>query len=64
MDYVYLTQKILKNIRARQEELIEVVKTGSVQDWNQYNKVIGELSGLSFAENVILDLLSKVENDY
>jgi|TARA_R100001163_G_scaffold65368_1_gene62296 hypothetical protein len=63
MDYVYLTQKILKNIRARQEELIEVVKTGSVQDWNQYNKVIGELSGLSFAENVILDLLSKVEKD-
>ena len=55
--------KILKNIRARQEELIEVVKTGSVQDWNQYNKVIGELSGLSFAENVILDLLSKVEKD-
>ena len=41
MDYVYLTQKILKNIRARQEELIEVVKTGSVQDWNQHNKVIG-----------------------
>jgi hypothetical protein len=39
------------------------VKTGSVQDWNQYNKVIGELSGLSFAENVILDLLSKVEKD-
>ena len=63
MDYVYLTQKILKNIRGRQEELIEVVKTGSVQDWNQYNKVIGELSGLSFAENVILDLLSKVEKD-
>ena len=63
MDYVYLTQKILKNIRARQEELIEVVKTGSVQDWNLYNKVIGELSGLSFAENVILDLLSKVEKD-
>ena len=63
MDYVYLTQKILKNIRARQEELIEVVKTGSVQDWNQYNKVSGELSGLSFAENVILDLLSKVEKD-
>ena len=63
MDYVYLTQKILKNIRARQEELIEVVMTGSVQDWNQYNKVIGELSGLSFAENVILDLLSKVEKD-
>ena len=63
MDYVYLTQKILKNIRARQEELIEVVKTGSVQDWNQYNKLIGELSGLSFAENVILDLLSKVEKD-
>ena len=63
MDYVYLTQKILKNIRPRQEELIEVVKTGSVQDWNQYNKVIGELSGLSFAENVILDLLSKVEKD-
>ena len=63
MDYVYLTQKILKDIRARQEELIEVVKTGSVQDWSQYNKVIGELSGLSFAENVILDLLSKVEKD-
>jgi|TARA_A100001515_G_C4399001_1_gene153136 hypothetical protein len=63
MDYVYLTQKILKNIRARQEELIEVVKTGSVQDWNQYNKVIGELSGLSFTENIILDLLSKVEKD-
>jgi hypothetical protein len=63
MDYIYLSQKVLKNIRARQEELTEVVKTGSVQDWIAYNKVIGELSGLSFAENVIVDLLNKLEKD-
>ena len=63
MDYIYLSQKVLKNIRARQEELTEVVKTGSVQDWITYNKVIGELSGLSFAENVIVDLLNKLEKD-
>ena len=64
MDPVYLVQKVLKELRQRQADLTEVLKTGGVQDWEGYQKILGELSGLSSAERIIIDLQNiKEQND-
>ena len=64
MDPVYLVQKVLKELRQRQEDLTEVLRTGGVQDWEGYQKILGELSGLSSAERIIIDLQNiKEQND-
>jgi len=64
MDPVYLVQKVLKELRKRQEELVDVLKTGGVQDWEGYQRILGELSGLSSAERTIIDLQNiKEQND-
>ena len=56
MDPIYLIEKSLKELRKREEELTEVLKTGGVQDWVGYQRILGELSGLSTAEKIIIDL--------
>ena len=56
MDPIYLIEKSLKELRKREEELTEVLKSGGVQDWVGYQRILGELSGLSTAEKIIIDL--------
>lgn len=56
MDSLYLTEKILRELRQRQDDLTDVLKTGGVQDWNSYQKILGELTGLSSAERIVIDL--------
>jgi hypothetical protein len=64
MDPIYLVHKVLKEIRQRQDDLTDVLKTGGVQDWEGYQRILGELSGLSSAERIILDLQNiKEQND-
>ncbi len=57
MDYIDLVRKFLKLVRERDAQLTETLKSGSIQDHEQYQRIIGELSGLSFAEFTIKDLL-------
>jgi hypothetical protein len=64
MDPIYLVEKVLKEIRQRQDDLTDVLKTGGVQDWEGYQRILGELSGLSSAERIIVDLQNiKEQND-
>jgi hypothetical protein len=64
MDPIYLVEKVLRELRKRQEELADVLKTGGVQDWEGYQRILGELSGLSSAERIIIDLQNiKEQND-
>tara|TARA_R100000750_G_C2330419_1_gene89936 strand:- start:440 stop:640 length:201 start_codon:yes stop_codon:yes gene_type:complete len=56
VDSLYLTEKILRELRQRQDDLTDVLKTGGVQDWNSYQKILGELTGLSSAERIVIDL--------
>ena len=64
MDPIYLVEKTLKELRKRQEDLTEVLRTGGVSDWEGYHRVLGELSGLSSAERIIIDLQNiKEQND-
>ena len=50
MDPIYLMEKFLKELRLRQSDLEEVITTGGVQDWAAYQKILGELTGLTSAE--------------
>jgi hypothetical protein len=56
MDPIYLVEKFLKELRERQNDLTEVLRTGGVQNWEGYQRILGELSGLSSAERIIIDL--------
>jgi|TARA_R110000751_G_scaffold71671_1_gene145472 hypothetical protein len=61
MDPIYSIEKSLKEIRQRVADLTEILATGGVADWEGYQRILGELSGLSSAERIILDLLNKEE---
>tara|TARA_R110000824_G_scaffold140160_2_gene305793 strand:- start:8159 stop:8359 length:201 start_codon:yes stop_codon:yes gene_type:complete len=64
MDPIYIVEKVLRELRQRQDDLTEVLVTGGVKDWEGYQKILGELSGLSSAERIIIDLQNiKEQND-
>lgn len=56
MDPLYIVDKALRDLRQRQDDLTEILVTGGVKDWEGYQKILGELSGLSSAERIIIDL--------
>jgi|TARA_R100000482_G_scaffold35957_3_gene12075 hypothetical protein len=62
MEFIDLTRKFLKIVRERDAQLTETLKSGSIQDHEQYQRIVGELSGLSFAENTVIDLLENKED--
>ena len=53
---------ILKKIRARKEELKEVIAAG-LPSWDEYNKTVGELKAYAIMEQEIQDLQKDEEND-
>ena len=61
MDGLQVTEYLLKEIRERKQSLSEKLTYGGVQDWDQYKQLVGEVSGLTFAENEIVDLLKRWE---
>ena len=56
MDALYLVDRALREIRKRETDLTEILKTGGVSDYIGYQRVLGELAGLSSAERIIIDL--------
>jgi len=56
VDPLYIIDKALRDLRQRQDDLTEILVTGGVKDWEGYQKILGELSGLSSAERIIIDL--------
>ena len=53
---------ILKKIRARKEELKEVIAAG-LPSWDEYNKTVGEFKAYAIMEQEIQDLQKDEEND-
>ena len=52
---------ILKKIRARKEELKEVIAAG-LPSWDEYNKTVGEFKAYAIMEQEIQDLQKAEEN--
>ena len=61
MDGLQVTEYLLKEIRERKQSLSEKLTYGGVQDWDQYKQLVGEVSGLTYVENEITDLLKRWE---
>tara|TARA_R110000787_G_scaffold135529_4_gene247830 strand:- start:994 stop:1173 length:180 start_codon:yes stop_codon:yes gene_type:complete len=51
-----MLDKLKKQIVERKEQLIQTLASGSIQNFEDYQKVVGEISGLSFTQFLISDL--------
>jgi hypothetical protein len=52
---------LLKQVRDKREQVIEAVANNAAKDYSEYQKLCGEIRGLSIAEGFILDLAKKME---
>jgi hypothetical protein len=63
MDFLKYSEYLLRRIRERQETLSRTLSTGSAQDYAQYQRLVGEISGLNFAEQEIVTLHGNLEEN-
>lgn len=61
MDIISFSEYLLKELRAQIELRSEHLTHGGAKDWDAYCRVTGEVTGLSSAEHLLLDLLKKME---
>ena len=62
MDFIQYSEHLLRKLRERQADLKESLATGSAQDFVQYQRIVGEISGLNFAEQEITTLHGRLED--
>ena len=62
MDYILATEHLLRKFRERKEALTQTLASGSIEDFEQYQRIVGEIAGLSFAEQEIQTLHSNMED--
>ena len=62
MDFIKYSEYLLRNLRERQHELAQALATGGAQDFVQYQRLVGEISGLNFAEQEITALHGRLED--
>ena len=64
MDYIVATEHLLRKIRERKEALSQTLATGSIEDFEQCQRIVGEIAGLNFVEQEIQTLHSNMEDAY
>jgi len=62
MDYILATEHLLRKYRERKEALTQTLASGSIENFEQYQRIVGEIAGLSFAEQEIQTLHSNMED--
>ena len=55
--------RVLKEIEERRDVLAQTVVSGAAKDFDEYRNLCGEIRGLSFAHNQIIDLQRKLEQE-
>tara|TARA_R100000687_G_scaffold35433_1_gene28911 strand:- start:1358 stop:1558 length:201 start_codon:yes stop_codon:yes gene_type:complete len=63
MDFLQYSEFLLRKIRERQQTLSRTLSTGSAQDYAQYQLIVGEISGLNFTEQEIVNLHANLEDE-
>jgi|TARA_R110000803_G_scaffold189859_4_gene252354 hypothetical protein len=63
MDYIKIIEYLLKKYRERLSSLEETLSSGGVANHEQYQRVVGEISGLRSAEQEIIDLRNNMEKE-
>ena len=59
MDVIHLVDRIYKIIRTRQTQIVEIITSNQVKDWNDYQNHLGQLDTLNYIEQELTDLLKK-----
>ena len=62
MDFIKYSEYLLRKLRERQDELAQTLATGGAQDFVQYQRIVGEISGLNYAEQEITALHGRLED--
>ena len=62
MDFFKATEHLLRKYRERKEALTQTLASGSIEDFEQYQRIVGEIAGLSFAEQENQTLHSNMED--
>ncbi len=62
MDFIKYSEFLLRKFRERQEDLTQSLAAGGAQDYVQYQRIVGEISGLNFAEQEITALHGRLED--
>jgi|TARA_B100001059_G_scaffold116334_1_gene116643 hypothetical protein len=62
MDFIIGTEYLLRKVRERRESLSQTLAVGGVEDFNQYQMIVGQIAGLNFIEQEIQDLHSNMED--
>lgn len=52
---------LLKQVRDKRAQIVEAVSNNAAKDFSEYQKLCGEIRGLSIAEGFILDLAKNME---
>lgn len=63
MDYIKVVEFLLKKYRERIASLEETLASGGVSNYEQYQRVVGEITGLRSAEQEIIDLQKNMEKE-
>lgn len=53
---------LLKQVREKRQQIVDAVAQNAAQDYPHYQKLCGEIRGLSLAEGFILDLAKHMES--
>ena len=62
MDFIKYSEFLLRKFRERQEDLTQSLAAGGAQDYVQYQRIVGEISGINFAEQEITALHGRLED--
>jgi hypothetical protein len=52
---------LLKQVREKRNQVVEAVSNNAAKDYAEYQKLCGEIRGLSLTEGFILDLAKNME---
>ena len=61
MDEITLAQFILKLVRDRKENIVDVLVNNEVKDLEHYRQLMGNIDGLQYVEQELKSLLEKQE---
>jgi hypothetical protein len=52
---------LIQQVRDKRQQVVEAVSSNAAKDYSEYQKLCGEIRGLSIAEGYILDLAKTME---
>jgi len=61
VDLISFSEHLLKELRAQIDSRTESLLHGAVSDWGAYQRVVGEVTGLTSTTHLIQDLLKNME---